>query len=279
MGKGGDLEAYSKRGIHKYVTNYIGSLPDLSGKTVLDIPCGDGRTSYAFLKKNAKVISLDLFPEFLKSDKLTAEFGDLTETLPLEDGSVDYIMCQEGIEHIPDKLFVLREFNRVLKKDGVLLITTPSLSHLRARFSYFLIESNLWKRMPPTELDSIWFAEDNKKPYFGHLFLTGAQHLETLLTITGFMTKKRVKTDICYTSCLLAFVFIPVVLIFTLISYFLYINKNKNVDYIKRKSILFNRARLNISLKTLLYKHFFWVAKKTDDLETVFTNLRSMQRS
>ncbi len=279
MGQGDDLEAHSKRGIHKYVTDYIESLPDLSGKTVLDIPCGDGRTSYAFLKKNAKVISLDLFPEFLKSDKLTASFGDLTEILPLEDGSVDYIICQEGIEHIPDKLFVLREFNRVLRKDGILLITTPSLSHLRARFSYFLIESNLWKRMPPTELDSIWFAEDNKKPYFGHLFLTGAQHLETLLAITGFKTKNRVKTDICYTSCFLLFVFFPLILVFSCISYISYINKNKNVNYNKRKSILLSRAFLNISLKTLLYKHFFWSAKKTDDLETVFTKLKSMQRS
>ncbi len=49
-----------KKGIHKYVAEYIHSLSDLSGKTVLDIPCGDGRASYEFLKKGAKVIALDI---------------------------------------------------------------------------------------------------------------------------------------------------------------------------------------------------------------------------
>ena len=72
-----------------------------------------------------------------------------------------YIICQEGIEHIPNQLNVLEEFNRVLKKDGILLITTPSNSHIRARLSHFLLETDLLRRMPPTEVDSIWFAEND----------------------------------------------------------------------------------------------------------------------
>ncbi len=42
--------------------------------------------------------------------------------------SIDYIICQEGIEHIPNQLKVLEEFNRVLKKDGVLLITLKQIA-------------------------------------------------------------------------------------------------------------------------------------------------------
>ena len=49
--------------IYRYVKEYVASLPDLTGKVVLDIPCGDGRASYAFRKRGAEIVALDLFPE------------------------------------------------------------------------------------------------------------------------------------------------------------------------------------------------------------------------
>ena len=49
--------------------------------------------------------------------------------------------------------------------------------------------------MPPTEIDGIWFAENNSnKLYFGHLFLLDVQRFQTLLTVAGFKTKKRIRT-------------------------------------------------------------------------------------
>jgi len=141
-----DNSSYPKTGIHKYVVEYIRALPDLHGKKILDVPCGDGRASYEFQKKGGDVIALDLFPHFIEGANLSAEFADLSETLPVESNSIDYILCQEGIEHIPNQLHVLEEFNRVLKKDGILLITTPNYSHVRARLSHFILETDFWKR-------------------------------------------------------------------------------------------------------------------------------------
>ena len=104
--------------IYTYVREYIESLPDLTGKVVVDIPCGDGRTSLAFQNRGATVKAFDLFPEFMMIEGITAEFADLSEKLPLDDASVDILVCQEGIEHIPDKIGTFREFNRVLKPGG-----------------------------------------------------------------------------------------------------------------------------------------------------------------
>jgi len=50
---------FPRQGTHKLVQDYIKNLPDLHGKTVLDIPCGDGRASYEFFEKGAKVIAFD----------------------------------------------------------------------------------------------------------------------------------------------------------------------------------------------------------------------------
>jgi len=270
---------FPKTGIHKYVAEYIRSLPDMSGKRVLDIPCGDGRASYEFKKKGANVIALDLFPEFMKLTDLSAEYADLSESLPVESESIDYIICQEGIEHIPNQLNVLEEFNRVLKKDGTLLITTPNYSHARARLSHLLFETDLWKRMPPTEIDSIWFANsDIDKMYFGHLFLLGVQHFQSLASITGFEVKNRIKTDIGNTSLIVGLVIYPLLVIFSAFSYWAYRKKNAHVEQEKKDKVFWARVKLNISPTTLFCKHIFWELQKKDSLNEVVIKLRNMQR-
>jgi SAM-dependent methyltransferase len=266
-------------GIHRHVVKYIKLLTDLSGKVVLDVPCGNGKASYEFMKKGAKVIALDLFPEFMKVSEIGASYADLSEKLPIDDESVDYIICQEGIEHMPNQLYVLQEFNRVLKKNGVALITTPSNSHIRARLSYFLFETDFYKRMPPTEIDGVWFANNNQeKLYFGHLFLLSVQHLQTLLTISGFRTERRIKTDVGSTSLILGFILYPIFILFSFLTYFSYKNKNQHVDKYTRTKILWDRVKLNILPTTLIYKDIFWIVRKMDNLDVTVERLKSMQR-
>lgn len=270
---------FPNTGIHKYVLEYIRTLPDMSGKTVLDVPCGDGRSSYEFKKKGADVIALDLFPEFMLIDDIEAKYADLSEKLPVEDNSVDYIICQEGIEHIPNQLNVLEEFNRVLKKDGLLLLTTPNNSHMRARVSHMLLETDLWKRMPPTEIDTIWFAESNKdKLYFGHLFLLGVQHLQSLVTFSGFEVTNRIQTDRGNTAIIFSVFAYPFLILFTMLSYLYYRNKNPQVDKATKRKILWERVKLNLSPTTLFYKHIFWEMKKANSLDETIERLRNMQR-
>ncbi len=55
---------------------------------------------------------------------------DITD-IPLEDNSLDAIMCIEVIEHLEDPLLAFKEFSRLLKKEGLLILTAPfnSLTH------------------------------------------------------------------------------------------------------------------------------------------------------
>ena len=57
--------------------------------------------------------------------------------IPVEDDSFDIVLCSEVIEHITDPVKVFSELNRVLKKDGILIVTAPfnSLTHC-APFHY-----------------------------------------------------------------------------------------------------------------------------------------------
>ncbi len=270
---------FPESGIHRHVSDYIQSLPDLTGMTVVDVPCGDGRATYEFLRKGAEVKPLDLFPGHFKIEGVRAEYADLSETLPLADESADYIICQEGIEHMPNQVRVFEEFNRVLKPHGVLLMTTPNNSHVRARLSHFWLETDLWRRMPPTEIDSIWFSEQaSDKLYFGHLFLLGVQQLQSLATFTGFHVVERIKTNIGASSLVLGIALYPFYVFITLLAYLLYRGKNQHIEKSERRRILWARAMLNLSPTTLFCKQTFWVFSKENSLKDAINRLKKMQR-
>lgn len=58
--------------------------------------------------------------------------------IPLSDKSVDAIMCIEVFEHLPEPIRAIQEFSRLLKLDGILLLTAPfcSLTHF-APYHYY----------------------------------------------------------------------------------------------------------------------------------------------
>jgi ubiquinone/menaquinone biosynthesis C-methylase UbiE len=118
---------------------YIEALPYIrSDMQVLDIACGNGFGTYKLFKKGAhKVIGGDISDEALnycvnkyKKD-LSSEvfqFRKLDATnLEFEDATFDIITSFETIEHIKDYKKVVSEFHRVLKKGGVLLLSTPNI--------------------------------------------------------------------------------------------------------------------------------------------------------
>lgn len=265
--------------IYRYVQEYVASLPDLTGKVVVDIPCGDGRAGYAFRKRGATIIALDLYPEFMKIEGIEARHADLSERLPLEDACADYLICQEGIEHISDKVGMFREFNRVLKKGGSLVFTIPSISHVRGRLSWLLVESDLWKRLAPNEMDSVWFSEgESDRLYFGHLFLIGVHHLLTICTLTGFGTIERRKSKLSGTSVVLGVLLYPLIALMTLRAYWSSDRKNRHVDAERRKAILWERVRLNLSPTTLFRRHIFWVMRKDKELPEAHADIRTLTR-
>lgn len=58
--------------------------------------------------------------------------------IPEPDESFDAIMCIEVFEHLPDPISAIKEFSRLLKKDGYLIITAPfsSLTHFSPHHYY-----------------------------------------------------------------------------------------------------------------------------------------------
>ena len=56
--------------------------------------------------------------------------SDIT-AIPVADASFDNIMCIEVLEHVPEPIKAIKEFSRILKTGGKLILTAPfcSLTH------------------------------------------------------------------------------------------------------------------------------------------------------
>jgi SAM-dependent methyltransferase len=263
----------NKSSIKYYVKNYIlDNAKSLAGKLVVDFPAGNGVSSKILKEAGAIPIPFDIFPEYFQQNGIECRKADITSGIPLDSKSVDYVICQEGIEHFPDQLNAIREFNRILKNDGKLLITTPNHSNLRSKLSYLLFESErVPSFMPPNELDSIWMSskEGNNEIYFGHIFLIGVQKLRVLATISGFELVKQYKTKPKSTSMLLLPFIFPYVYIFSHLTYKRNLKNNKSYDLRIAKKVYKEMFNLSINLITLTHSHIMMEFKKVKESNLV----------
>lgn len=256
---------FSGRSDIKFFVRDFLQTQELAGQRVIDVPAGKGVTSKILDERGADVVPYDLFPEVFEYSPLTCKEADLMEGLPEESGSADMLICQEGLEHLPNQLAALGEFNRVLKKNGRLLITVPNISHLRGKISNLLVESELYGRMSPNELDALWFAKDGKM-YFGHIFLIGIQRLRVLAVASGFRLK-RLHTVKASKGSLLYFPLYPLVFLVNGWSYLKNVYRNDGIDRDAKKRVYGEQFKLNIHPAILFGRHVFAEFEKIDDLD------------
>ncbi|MDD4745913.1 MAG: methyltransferase domain-containing protein [Salinivirgaceae bacterium] len=270
------------KSIKYYVKKYLIENIDLfKGKKVVDFPAGNGITSRILNDIDAFPIPMDLFPEYFEIEGIDCKRANIKDGLPIEKKSVDALICQEGIEHFSDQYLALKEFNRVLKPNGILLITTPNYSNLRAKLSYLLSECERFNStMPPNELDSIWMSkqEITSEIYFGHVFLIGIQKLRVLAKLSGFRIKKYHYTGIKSTSLLLLPIFYPFILISNCISYTKNLRKNKDYEMREKKAIYGEVFRIAINPKILVGSNLMIEFEKEQDFEEVAPKLRSKHK-
>jgi ubiquinone/menaquinone biosynthesis C-methylase UbiE len=79
--------------------------------------------------------------------------SDITE-IPVPNESFDVILCSEVLEHVPDPVSVIKEFARILRPEGILIITAPfcSLTHF-APYYFVTGLSRYWYQYHLNKMD------------------------------------------------------------------------------------------------------------------------------
>jgi len=98
-----------------------------AGAAVLEIGCRDGGLR-RYLPADVRYQGMDIAPEFAASDIL---IRDVSDGLPFPDASFDHVFCIEVLEHVPNPYGALTEIRRVLKGDGVLVLSVPNPYHVK----------------------------------------------------------------------------------------------------------------------------------------------------
>jgi ubiquinone/menaquinone biosynthesis C-methylase UbiE len=95
---------------------------------IADIGCGPGHVAAYLHEQGAEVVGIDLSPAMVEQAQalhpdVEFEVGDM-RALPLADGSLGGIVALYSLIHIPraEVVAVLREFRRVLRQGGRLLV-------------------------------------------------------------------------------------------------------------------------------------------------------------
>jgi len=114
--------------------------PDLTGN-YLDIGSGTGELiSLVKANFNVNCYAVDYIDTLMRDKEQQVDITDLNQcSLPYDDDFFDAITFTEVIEHIEDHRKILKEANRVLKKDGVLVITTPNILNMKSRIRFLLV--------------------------------------------------------------------------------------------------------------------------------------------
>jgi 2-polyprenyl-3-methyl-5-hydroxy-6-metoxy-1,4-benzoquinol methylase len=108
-----------------------------AGARILDAPCGSGALAVALAELRFAAVGADLDTEAAAMLGPAFSRVDLNESLPWKEQTFDAVFSTEGIEHLENHFFFLREICRILKTGGILLLTTPNITALRSRVRFF----------------------------------------------------------------------------------------------------------------------------------------------
>lgn len=117
---------------YEHYHRYTLALPFARGKKVLDVASGEGYGAALLAQVAETVTGADVNAETVAH--ANTRYGNervrfieaSIHNIPLQDGMFDLITCFETIEHVHEQERALDELFRLLKDDGILLISTPN---------------------------------------------------------------------------------------------------------------------------------------------------------
>ena len=118
---------------YEHLHRYAFASEFVSGKKVLDLASGEGYGSFMLSREAKIVVGIEIDPQAVvhaenKYIKKNIKFirGSILNIPIEEEKAFDVIICFEAIEHIEDQDGLLSEVKRLLKDDGLFIVSTPN---------------------------------------------------------------------------------------------------------------------------------------------------------
>jgi len=145
---------------------------------LLDVPSGPGYFAKLAAENGFDAVAAEIDESLHVLPGVSYVKANMGEKLPFPDGSFDYVVSIEGIEHTENSFRFLRECSRVLKSGGLMFLTTPNVSSLQNRLLFLITGSH---DNPPGPIRS-----DLPNLFMSHINLLPFQRLEAFFRFAGF---------------------------------------------------------------------------------------------
>ena len=176
--------ALAHEAIHDTV---VGILADQPRGVLLDVPAGEGALAARLIEAGFDVRCCDLYPEIFRLDGVDVHRGNLDAELPFGDQSFEYVTCLEGLEHIENPQQAMREFARVLKPGGHLIVSVPNILNIEERLKWLLYGyTSHFKPISRAAVERLHAEYDDRVEIAAHINPIGYSELRHILEKNGF---------------------------------------------------------------------------------------------
>lgn len=149
------------------------------GRRVLDIACGEGYGSALLAAHADSVMGVDIaYEAVLHAREKYAAKGNLqflqgsATAIPLQSRSVDVVVSFETVEHLPQQSEMLADIRRVLRPDGLLIMSSPNKKVYSDDRNY--VNEFHVKELYFEEFDALLREQFPAVTYLGQRLLTGS---------------------------------------------------------------------------------------------------------
>lgn len=137
---------------------FMNMLKPKKGDKILDVGCGLGYFTNMMCEQGAECIGIDIDDLCLQycNKNMLGDYVnvDLTKPpYPFPSNYFDKAICSEVLEHIKNNKVILRELRRIIKPDGILVVSVPCTEGIFKTF---------WKKIGHNHVDG------NSKEYHHH---------------------------------------------------------------------------------------------------------------
>jgi ubiquinone/menaquinone biosynthesis C-methylase UbiE len=158
---------------------------------LLDVPAGEGALAARLIAIGFEVSCCDLYPEIFRLDGVSVVRGDLNGELPFDNRSFDYVTCLEGLEHIENPQQAIREFARVLRPGGTVIVSIPNILNIEERLKWLLHGyTSHFKPMTRAQVARLRAEYDNREEIAAHVNPIGYSELRYILEKYGFQVAR-----------------------------------------------------------------------------------------
>jgi len=172
------LVPFTRKEVHEKIVELLAA--EKRGK-LLDVPAGSGALAGRLQRMGFDVSCCDIEPSLFAARDLKVQFGDMNKRLPYDAKDFDYIICLDGIEHTENPFNTIREFERILKSGGRLLLSIPNFLNIERRLR-FLMRGTFSKIPSHDSVRDIWKGNFS----MAHLNSLGYPLLKFIMEHYGF---------------------------------------------------------------------------------------------